>query len=414
MHLANFDFALPRELIAGRPAEPREAARLLVLPATGGLGDRRIADLPELVRPGDLLVFNDTKVIPARLVGSRGLATVEITLARDLGGGVWSVYAKGARRLRPGDRIDFAADFSAGVVDKSPDGAVMLRFDREGEAFRTALLRYGAMPLPPYIRRPQGGDKQDRSDYQTIFACAEGAVAAPTAGLHFTPALLAAIAARGAEWVTVTLHVGPGTFLPVKAEDPREHKMHAEWGMVGAEAASRINEARGRGGRIIAVGTTSLRLLESAAAETGAVAEFCGETRLFILPGYRFRTIDLLLTNFHLPRSTLLMLVAALAGLDRIKAAYAHAANVGYRFFSYGDACLIEAPPRYSLSAPGGGEGWGEVGDSRALADTHLTLPSPLSAQAQLAPAGPAHLRCAGDGPLPLPPEGRRGAKGDR
>src|SRR6266851_5521344 len=258
MHLANFDFALPRELIAGRPAEPREAARLLVLPATGGLGDRRIADLPELVRPGDLLVFNDTKVIPARLVGSRGLATVEITLARDLGGGVWSVYAKGARRLRPGDRIDFAADFSAGVVDKSPDGAVMLRFDREGEAFRTALLRYGAMPLPPYIRRPQGGDPRDRGDYQTIFARAE-------------------IAARGAEWATVTLHVGPGTFLPVKEEDPREHKMHAEWGIVGAEAASRINEARGRGGRIIAVGTTSLRLLESAAAETGAVAEFCGE-----------------------------------------------------------------------------------------------------------------------------------------
>ena len=413
MHLADFDFALPRELIADRPAEPREAARLLVLPAAGGLSDRHIADLPELVRPGDLLVFNDTKVIPARLVGRRGLATVEITLAHDLGGGAWSVYAKGARRLHPGDRLAFAANFFAEIASKTPEGAVTLRFDREGEAFRAALLRYGAMPLPPYIRRPRGGDPRDRSDYQTIFARAEGAVAAPTAGLHFTPALLAAIAAGGAEWVTVTLHVGPGTFLPVKEEDPRDHPMHAEWGIVTAEAASRINQARARGGRIIAIGTTSLRLLETAAAESGEVAEFCGETRLFILPGYPFRAIDLLLTNFHLPRSTLLMLVAALAGLDRIKAAYAHAALSGYRFFSYGDACLIEAPRRSSLS-PTGGEGWGEGADSRALADTHLTFPSPLSAQAQLAPAGPAHLRCAGDGPLPLPPKGRRGAKGDR
>ena len=346
MHLADFDFDLPRELIADRPAEPREAARLLVLPAAGGFADRRIADLPELLRPGDLLVFNDTKVIPARLVGRRSLASVEITLAHDLGGGAWRAYARGARRLHPGDRIDFAADFSAGVVEKSADGEVIPRFDREGEAFRAALLRHGAMPLPPYIKRPRGGDARDRGDYQTIFARAEGAVAAPTAGLHFTPALLAAIAARGAEWLTVTLHVGPGTFLPVKAEDPREHKMHAERGLVSAEAASRTAQARARGGRIVAVGTTSLRLLESAAATSGTVAEFSGETRLFILPGYRFQVIDLLLTNFHLPRSTLLMLVAALAGLPRIKAAYAHAVTAGYRFFSYGDACLIEAPPR--------------------------------------------------------------------
>src|SRR5947208_987365 len=276
MHLADFDFELPRELIADRPAEPREAARLLVLPTAGGISDRRIADLPELVRPGDLLVFNDTKVIAARRVGRRGLATVEITLAHDLGGGAWSVYAKGARRLRSGDQIDFAADLSAAVVDKNPEGAVTLCFDCEGAAFRAALLRYGSMPLPPYIRRPRGGDKQDHSDYQTIFARAEGAVAAPTAGLHFTPSLLAAIAARGAEWVTVTLHVGPGTFLPVKEEDPREHPMHAEWGVINVEAASRINTARARGGRIIAVGTTSLRLLESAAAESGDVAEFSG------------------------------------------------------------------------------------------------------------------------------------------
>jgi S-adenosylmethionine:tRNA ribosyltransferase-isomerase len=348
MRLADFDFALPRALIADRPKEPREAARLLVLPAAGGLVDRHIADLPTLLRPGDLLVFNDTKVIAARLVGRRGLARVEITLAHDRGGGAWGAYAKGARRLHPGDRIDFAADFSAEIVAKNPDGEVTLRFDREGPAFHAALLRHGAMPLPPYIKRPRGspsgGDPRDRGDYQTIFARAEGAVAAPTAGLHFTPALLAAIAARGAEWTTVTLHVGPGTFLPVKVDDPREHPMHAEWGEISAEAAARINEARARGGRIVAIGTTSLRLLETAADETGKVAEFHGEARLFILPGYQFRTIDLLLTNFHLPRSTLLMLVASLAGLDRIKAAYAHAIATGYRFFSYGDACLLEAP----------------------------------------------------------------------
>jgi S-adenosylmethionine:tRNA ribosyltransferase-isomerase len=348
MHLADFDFPLPRELIADRPAEPREAARLLVLPAASGFSDRHIADLPDLLRPGDLLVFNDTKVIPARLVGHRGLARIEITLAHDLGGGVWGAYAKGARRLRPGDPIDFAADFSAEIVGKTPEGEVVLRFNCEGATFRAALARHGAMPLPPYIKRPRGGppggDPRDRGDYQTIFARTEGAVAAPTAGLHFTPALLAAIAARGAQWLTVTLHVGPGTFLPVKSEDPRAHPMHAEWGLVTAEAASRVNTARDRGGRIVAIGTTSLRLLESATDDNGAITEFRGATRLFILPGYQFRAIDLLLTNFHLPRSTLLMLVAALAGLDRIKAAYAHAAVAGYRFFSYGDACLIEAP----------------------------------------------------------------------
>ena len=342
MHLAEFDYDLPRELIADRPAEPRESARLLVVPAEGALVDRHIADLPQLLRPGDLLVFNDTKVIPARLVGRRGLATVEITLARDFGGGAWRVYAKGARRLHPGDRVEFAADLAAEIVEKSPEGEVTLRFDREGAAFRDALARYGVMPLPPYIKRPRGGDAQDRADYQTIFAREEGAVAAPTAGLHFTPALLDPLTARGVEWVTVTLHVGPGTFLPVKVKDPREHRMHAEWGVITAETAGRINAARARGGRVIAVGTTSLRLLESAALESGEINEFWGETRLFILPGYCFRAIDLLLTNFHLPRSTLFMLVAALAGLDRIKAAYAHAVAERYRFFSYGDACLIE------------------------------------------------------------------------
>lgn len=342
MRLADFDYDLPRELIADRPAEPRDSARLLYLPASGAAADRQIADLPELLQAGDLMVFNDTKVIPARLTGRRGAATVEVTLGRELGGGKWHAYAKGARRLHPGDRIDFATNFAAEVVEKSPDGEVTLRFPLAPAELRAALDRHGAMPLPPYIKRARGGDPSDRAAYQTMFAREEGAVAAPTAGLHFTPALMKAIAARGIDWATLTLHVGPGTFLPVKVDDPREHRMHAEWGVVPADVAARIAETRRRGGRIVAVGTTSLRLLESAAAETGAVAPFSGETRLFILPGYRFRAIDLLLTNFHLPRSTLLMLVAALAGLDRIKAAYAHAVAARYRFFSYGDGCLIE------------------------------------------------------------------------
>jgi S-adenosylmethionine:tRNA ribosyltransferase-isomerase len=341
MRLGDFDFELPRELIADHPIEPREAARLLVLPAAGDLRDRHIADLPALLRPGDLIVFNDTKVIPARLVGTRGLATVEVTLAHDLGAGRWQAYARGARRLRPGDHISFAADFAATVVSKTPEGEVTLSFDCEGAAFSAALVRHGAMPLPPYIKRPRGGDHRDRADYQTIFARKEGAVAAPTAGLHFTPQLLDALNGRGIEMATVTLHVGPGTFLPVKVDDPRQHRMHGEWGVVDAATAARINLVRAAGKRIVAVGTTSLRLLESAADETGIVREFAGETRLFILPGYRFCAIDVLLTNFHLPRSTLMMLVAALAGLERIKMAYAHAISGRYRFFSYGDACLI-------------------------------------------------------------------------
>jgi S-adenosylmethionine:tRNA ribosyltransferase-isomerase len=298
-----------------------------------------------LLRPGDLLVFNDTKVVPARLVGRRGEAVVELTLYRDLGGGLWRAFAKGARRLRPGDRIVFAQDFAAAVTEKQPEGDVTLRFELEAEAFREALACHGSMPLPPYIKRPRGSDPRDRSDYQTIFARAEGAVAAPTAGLHFTQALLDALAQRGIGWTTLTLHVGPGTFLPVKTADPREHKMHAEWGILPPEAAEQVAAARRAGGRIVAVGTTSLRLLENAADENGEIRPFAGETRLFIMPGYRFRAMDMLLTNFHLPRSTLLMLVAALAGLDRIKAAYAHAVASGYRFFSYGDACLIERPP---------------------------------------------------------------------
>jgi S-adenosylmethionine:tRNA ribosyltransferase-isomerase len=342
MRLDDFDFDLPRESIAQQPCEPRDAARLLFIPASGPFRDTRIRDLPALLRPRDLLVFNDTRVIPARLIGRRGEAAVEVTLCRDLGGGSWQALAKGARRLRVGDGLVFGEDFSAMVANKHPEGGVTLCFDREGDSFREALQRYGAMPLPPYIKRPRAGDARDRTDYQTIFAREEGAVAAPTAGLHFAPGLLEALAGRGIGWTTLTLHVGPGTFLPVKTADPREHRMHAEWGIVSAETAGRVTAAQREGGRIVAVGTTSLRLLETAAAESGEMQPFAGETRLFILPGYKFRAIDMLLTNFHLARSTLVMLVAALAGLERIKAAYAHAIAAGYRFYSYGDACLIE------------------------------------------------------------------------
>jgi S-adenosylmethionine:tRNA ribosyltransferase-isomerase len=344
MRVDDFDFALPREAIADRPCEPRDAARLLFIPASGGFEDRQIKDLPKLLRPGDLLVFNDTKVIPARLVGHRGAASVEVTLHRDLGGGMWRVFAKGARRLRAGDSVVFGEGFAAEVAEKHPEGDVSLRFNLEAGLFREALTQYGSMPLPPYIKRPRGGDPRDRRDYQTIFACTEGAVAVPTAGLHFTPPLLKALAERGIGWTALTLHVGAGTFLPVKVDEPRDHKMHAEWGTLSPETAQRIAATRRSGGRIVAVGTTSLRLLETAAIATGEVRPFAGETRLFIIPGYRFRAIDLLLTNFHLPRSTLFMLVAALAGLERIKDAYAHAVAKRYRFFSYGDACLIEQP----------------------------------------------------------------------
>jgi S-adenosylmethionine:tRNA ribosyltransferase-isomerase len=344
MRIEDFDFDLPRDRIAQQPCDPREAARLLFVPSSGPFADRRVRDLPALLQPGDLLVFNDTKVIPARLVGRRGAATVEVTLCRDLGGGSWHALAKGARRLREGDCLVFGENFAATVAARDPEGGVILSFDLEAAPFFAALRRYGAMPLPPYIRRPRGGDPRDRAAYQTIFARNEGAVAAPTAGLHFTPALLDALTRRGIGWTTLTLHVGPGTFLPVTAADPRDHRMHAEWGVLSREAAERIAAAKREAGRLIAVGTTSLRLIESAAAESGEVRPFAGETRLFVMPGWRFRAIDMLLTNFHLPRSTLLMLVAALAGVDRIKDAYAHAIAAGYRFFSYGDACLIERP----------------------------------------------------------------------
>jgi S-adenosylmethionine:tRNA ribosyltransferase-isomerase len=338
MRVDDFDFELPQHLIAAHPVEPRDAGRLLVV--RDGVEDRHVRELPALLRPGDLLVVNDTRVLPARLVGQRGAARVEVTLHRDERGGVWRAFAKGAKRLRAGDRLVLGTDFVAEVAAKHVEGDITLRFDREGAAFRAALERFGVMPLPPYIRRA-AADPRDRKDYQTVFAAKDGAVAAPTAGLHFTPALLAALDAAGIARTTVTLHVGAGTFLPVKVADTREHKMHSETGIIDAAAAQRINAARAAGGRIVAVGTTSLRLLESAADEEGRVAPFASETALFITPGYRFKAVDLLLTNFHLPRSTLFMLVAAFAGLAPVKAAYAHAIAARYRFFSYGDATLL-------------------------------------------------------------------------
>ncbi|HEV8016896.1 MAG TPA: tRNA preQ1(34) S-adenosylmethionine ribosyltransferase-isomerase QueA [Stellaceae bacterium] len=345
MRVDEFDFTLPRELIAAHPIEPRDAARLLVV--GNGLTDHRIADLPRLLHAGDVLVANDTRVIPAQLTGTRGAAMVDVTLHRDLGGGAWRVFARGARRLKPGDTLRFGEDFAADVIEKAAAGDIVLRFDCEGAALKAQLERFGRMPLPPYIHRTRDGEARDRHDYQTMFAAKDGAVAAPTAGLHFTPALLAALNNAGLSLETVTLHVGAGTFLPVKALDTADHLMHAEYGTISAETAARLNAARARGGRIVAIGTTSLRLLESAADAAGRIAPFAAETALFITPGYRFRAVDVLLTNFHLPRSTLFMLVAAFAGLERMKAAYAHAVAARYRFFSYGDACLLfPASPR--------------------------------------------------------------------
>jgi S-adenosylmethionine:tRNA ribosyltransferase-isomerase len=332
-----FDFDLPRELIAQRPAEPRDAARLLVVGER--LKDRTVGQLPSLLRSGDILVVNDTRVIPARLRGRRGEAGIEVTLHQKRGERDWRAFARPARKLRIDDRVDFAEDFWAIVTEKRDGGEIGLRF--EGADLDAALERHGIMPLPPYIERPREGESADRTDYQTIYAAEPGAVAAPTAGLHFTPALLDAIGEAGVQTARLTLHVGAGTFLPVKVDDTADHKMHAEWGRIDPETAARINAARQAGGRIIACGTTSLRLLESAADESGIVHPFSDETEIFITPGYRFRAVDILLTNFHLPKSTLFMLVSAFSGLDRMKSAYAHAVAERYRFYSYGDACLL-------------------------------------------------------------------------
>lgn len=341
MKVDDFDFVLPRENIAARPASPRDSARLLHVRADG-LDDAHVRDLPSFLRPGDRLVINDTKVIPARLKGRRGEAGIEATLHRRLGSDLWQAFARPAKKLKPGDTILFAEGFSASVVEKGEAGEVTLRFDRAGQDLMAALEAFGEMPLPPYIKREHGADEQDKRDYQTLFARQEGAVAAPTAGLHFTDSLLDSLARNGVGLTRVTLHVGAGTFLPVKSDDTSGHKMHFEEGCVTADAADAINRTRREGGRIVAVGTTSTRLLESAAAPDGVVKPFQGATDLFILPGYQFRAVDRLMTNFHLPRSTLFMLVSAFAGQDRMKAAYAHAIASGYRFYSYGDACLLE------------------------------------------------------------------------
>jgi S-adenosylmethionine:tRNA ribosyltransferase-isomerase len=350
-----FDYELPDDRIALHPARPRDAARLLVVrPGDEPVcEDRAVRDLPELLRPGDALVMNDTRVIPAALAGTRdrgaAQARVSFNLTERVDASRWRALARPAKRLEVGDRVRLGESGEAcllGTLDatvsaKGEAGEVELAFDFSGPELDRAIAAAGQMPLPPYIalKRPPGAS--DATDYQTIFAAHEGAVAAPTAGLHFTPELIAALDARGISRHYVTLHVGAGTFLPVKAEDTSAHKMHAERGEISKETAAAINAARAAGGRMVAVGTTSLRLLESAANDRGEIEPFSGETAIFITPGYRFKAVDVLMTNFHLPRSTLLMLVAAFSGLDTIKAAYAHALLSGYRFYSYGDACLL-------------------------------------------------------------------------
>lgn len=339
MRVDLFDFDLPSERIALRPARPRDSARLLLVKGSH-LSDHKVVELPDLLSPGDVLVFNDTKVIPAQLEGCRGEAKIGATLHKREGPRQWQAFLRNAKRARVGDAIDFGGKVVAKVLEKSEDGSALLHFDGE-EPVEMLLERAGRMPLPPYIASRRKADQEDRADYQTIFAREEGAVAAPTAALHFTPRLLEGLQRRGVETETLTLHVGAGTFLPVKAEDTSAHKMHAEWGRIDAETAARLNAVRRSGGRLIAVGTTSLRLLESATDDTGLIRPFEGDTAIFITPGYRFKAIDGLVTNFHLPKSTLFMLVSALMGLDVMQAAYAHAIETGYRFYSYGDSSLL-------------------------------------------------------------------------
>lgn len=356
-----FDFELPESAIALHPASPRDSARMLVVHPVAGscamddadLTDKSVRDLPDLLQPGDALVFNDTKVIPAALEGIRRRGDIEARVAVNLIKRVdncrWRAFARPAKKLEVGDRIRFGhantscllGALDATVAEKGEAGEVELAFDLSGEALHDAIDAVGLMPLPPYIALKRDPDARDRTDYQTIYAGPEGAVAAPTAGLHFTPELFAALEKRGITKHFVTLHVGAGTFLPVKVDDTAEHKMHAEWGTVSAETAAALNDVRARGGRIVAVGTTSLRVLESAATPEGEIQPWTGETEIFITPGYAFKAVDILMTNFHLPRSTLFMLVAAFSGLGTMRAAYGHAIRNGYRFYSYGDAGLL-------------------------------------------------------------------------
>ena len=339
MRVDLFDFDLPAESIALRPAKPRDSARLLLVDGDR-LSDRIVTDLPELLEPDDVLVFNDTRVIPAQLEGRRGEASIGATLHKREGPREWWAFIRNSKRLRVGDTVEFGGGVNASAAEKGEDGAVLLHFHGH-EPVEVLLERAGRMPLPPYIASRRPADEADRSDYQTMFAREEGAVAAPTAALHFTPDLIEALDARGIARETLTLHVGAGTFLPVKVNDTAEHKMHAEWGRIDEATAERLNAARRWGGRLISVGTTSLRLLESAADNSGQIQPFEGDTAIFITPGYRFKAIDGLITNVHLHKSTLFMLVSALMGLDVMKAAYAHAIEEGYRFYSYGDGSLL-------------------------------------------------------------------------
>jgi S-adenosylmethionine:tRNA ribosyltransferase-isomerase len=339
MRVDLFDFDLPTDRIALRPVRPRDAARMLLVEA-GRISDRQVLDLPSLLRPGDVLVFNDTRVIPAQLEGRRGEASIGATLHKREGLREWWAFVRNAKRIREGDLIEFGGGVQASAVRRDQAGAILLAFHGD-EPVEVLVERAGRMPLPPYIASKREADATDREDYQTIFARKEGAVAAPTAALHFTDRLLSLLDERGVEQETLTLHVGAGTFLPVKADDTADHKMHSEWGRVDQATADRLNRARAEGSRLIAVGTTSLRLLESAVGDDGLIHRFDGDTAIFITPGYRFLAVDGLMTNFHLPKSTLFMLVSALMGLDTMKAAYAHAIAEKYRFYSYGDASLL-------------------------------------------------------------------------
>ena len=340
MRVDLFDFELPPENIALRPVSPRDAAKFLVAIGPIGIDDRIVRDLPQILAPGDVLVFNDTRVIPAQLEGTRGEAKIGATLHKRIDLRRWQAFIRNAKRLREGDRINFANSVSAIAEARHADGSFTLAFEGD-EPVEMLLERAGRVPLPPYIASKRDIDERDKADYQTIFAREDGAVAAPTAALHFTPELLEALDARGIVRETLTLHVGAGTFLPVKADDTDDHQMHAEWGRIDQPTADRLNAARAAGGRVISVGTTSLRLLESAADETGVIHPFEGDTAIFITPGYRFRAIDGLMTNFHLPKSTLMMLVSSLMGIERMQAIYRHAIANDYRFYSYGDSSLL-------------------------------------------------------------------------
>ncbi|MCX8282202.1 tRNA preQ1(34) S-adenosylmethionine ribosyltransferase-isomerase QueA [Phyllobacterium sp. 0TCS1.6C] len=358
MRVDLFDFELPEENIALRPAEPRDTARLLLVrDGEAAFEEDIVRNLAEHLRPGDAIVFNNTKVIPAQLEGLRerdgSRAQISATLHMRTGPDRWKAFLRPAKRIRAGERIDFGhgnnmcllGSLQATVEEKGDAGEALLVFDVSGAALDEAIAAVGHIPLPPYIASKRSDDERDRQDYQTVYASEEGAVAAPTAGLHFTPELLAGLAARGIEEHFVTLHVGAGTFLPVKADDTADHKMHSEWGSVDAATAQALNDVKARGGRIVAVGTTSLRLLESATDSGGVIQPWTGATDIFITPGYRFRAVDMLLTNFHLPRSTLFMLVSAFSGRERMQAAYRHAIKNGFRFYSYGDASLLWRSP---------------------------------------------------------------------